>query len=127
MCLRQMLSRCLPACATNRFGKASAPMKAYFDYWEDFWTRRVPESDYFRRCRNEQYLMGNPGWLERPEPGEVARADAWIADPARPGMPTPCLEPAPNRSCRRCDRSAQGILAVADRPQSMMLSADWRN
>ncbi|NSW58368.1 MAG: DUF4838 domain-containing protein [Armatimonadetes bacterium] len=65
------------------FGRAAAPMKAYFDHWEDYWIRRVPESDYFRRCRNEQYLMGNPGWLERLDLSDIEKADAWIADAQR--------------------------------------------
>jgi hypothetical protein len=61
------------------FGPAAAPMKAYFEHWERYWTERVPQSEYFKRCKLDQYLLGAPGWLERLEPVDVAKADAWIA------------------------------------------------
>ncbi|NPV46523.1 MAG: DUF4838 domain-containing protein [Armatimonadetes bacterium] len=61
------------------FGAAAPPMQAYFAHWEDYWTRRVPRTDYFRRCRHEQYLMGGAGWLEALRPADIQQADAWIA------------------------------------------------
>ncbi len=70
------------------FGKAAAPMKAYFDHWENYWTQRVPRSEFFQRCQNEQYLLGNPGWLEGLRPDDVQKADAWIAQ-ARAAADTP--------------------------------------
>ncbi|MBI2302603.1 MAG: DUF4838 domain-containing protein [Armatimonadetes bacterium] len=65
------------------FGRAAPPMRAYFDHWETYWTRRVPQSDFFQRCRHEQYLLGNPGWLERLRADDLQRADAWIAEAGR--------------------------------------------
>jgi hypothetical protein len=65
------------------FGAAAEPMRAYFDHWEGYWTQRVPKSDYFGRCRNEQYLLGNPGWLEGLQQADLERADAWIAEAER--------------------------------------------
>jgi hypothetical protein len=62
------------------FGKAAAPIKAYFDHWEDYWTRRVPQSEHFRRCQNEQYLLGHPGWLELLRPEDLGKGDAWLAE-----------------------------------------------
>ncbi|MBM4047048.1 MAG: DUF4838 domain-containing protein, partial [Planctomycetes bacterium] len=61
------------------FGQAAAPMKAYFDHWETYWTKRVTQSEYFQRCKNEQYLMGGPGWLEGLTTDDIEKADAWIA------------------------------------------------
>lgn len=61
------------------FGAAAPPIQAYFAHWEDYWTRRVPRTDYFRQCRNEQYLMGGPGWLEALDRDDIRQADAWIA------------------------------------------------
>jgi hypothetical protein len=61
------------------FGKASAPMKAYFDHWENYWTKRVTQGGYFRVVKDEQYLLGAIGWMEQLKPEDVAKADAWIA------------------------------------------------
>lgn len=60
------------------FGKAAAPMKAYFDHWENYWTKRVPQSDYFRLAKEYQILMGAPGWLEKIERSDIDKADGWI-------------------------------------------------
>jgi len=61
------------------FGRAATPMKAYFDHWEDYWTRRVPKTEFFQRAKHEQYLLGNPGWLEAVRPEDIQQADAWVA------------------------------------------------
>jgi hypothetical protein len=61
------------------FGRAAAPMKAYFDHWEDYWTTRVPKTEHFARCKNDQYLLGNSGWLQAAKTEDIQKADAWIA------------------------------------------------
>lgn len=61
------------------FGKAAAPMKSYFDHWENYWTRRVPQSSFFQVVKGEQFLLGSLGYLEKLKPADVAKADAWIA------------------------------------------------
>lgn len=61
------------------FGKAAPPMKAYFAHWEDYWTKRVPKTEHFARSKNEQYLLGNPGWLQAAKTEDLRLADAWIA------------------------------------------------
>jgi hypothetical protein len=65
------------------FGKAAAPMKAYFDHWETYWTTRVPKTEHFARCRNDQYLLGHPGWMQAANQEDVQKADAWIAQAKR--------------------------------------------
>jgi hypothetical protein len=61
------------------FGKAAAPMRAYFDHWEAYWTQRVPKTEFFQQVRNDQYLLGNPGFLEAAQTADIEKADAWIA------------------------------------------------
>lgn len=61
------------------FGKASAPMKAYFDHWENYWTKRVPQSAFFKVVKDEQYLLGNLGFMEQLQAADIQKADAWIA------------------------------------------------
>ncbi len=61
------------------FGKAAPAMAAYFDHWEDYWTRRVPRTDFFQQVRHDQYLLGNPGFLEAAQTADIEQGDAWIA------------------------------------------------
>lgn len=38
-------------------GPQAAPiLKAYFDFWEDFWTRQVPQTDWYRQGAQKQYF-----------------------------------------------------------------------
>lgn len=61
------------------FGKAAAPMTAYFDHWENYWTKRVPQSGFFKMVKDEQFLLGNIAWMEQLRTGDIEKADAWIA------------------------------------------------
>ncbi|OGV66245.1 MAG: hypothetical protein A3K19_03805 [Lentisphaerae bacterium RIFOXYB12_FULL_65_16] len=51
------------ACAV---GPAAAPYLAeYFQLWEEFWTQRSPQTAWFRRNGDQQYLdFGSPGYME---------------------------------------------------------------
>jgi hypothetical protein len=47
-------------------GPEAAPhLGRYFAFWEDFWTRRVPETTWFKENGNRQYLdFGSSAYLE---------------------------------------------------------------
>ena len=60
------------------FGKAAEPMKAYFEHWEEYWTRRVRDTGLFLALKNSQYCMGNRGFLEALSEKDIGTGDAFI-------------------------------------------------
>ena len=62
-------------------GKAAPHLRAYYAFWEDFWTRRVPETDWFttgikRRC----YLpMHDTGYFDALAVDDLDRCETWMS------------------------------------------------
>ena len=63
---------------TLSFGKAAPPMIAYFNHWEDYWTRRVRETGHFAALENSQYCIGNRGFLEALTQEDIQIGDGYI-------------------------------------------------
>jgi hypothetical protein len=61
-------------------GPASAQaLRSYFEFWEDFWTRRILDSAWF--TVGGQYLRFNqPSYLAGVEPHEIAQCRAWLEE-----------------------------------------------
>ncbi len=62
-------------------GERAAPyLAAYYGFWEEFWTKRVPRTNWFRdSVKSAPYLhFGKAGYLEALRIGEVERLDALI-------------------------------------------------
>ena len=59
-------------------GKEAAPyVKRYYEHWEDFWTRRVLDTDWWSQGR--QYLRFNsPTYLEEVTLEEIAQCRQWL-------------------------------------------------
>ncbi|MFC3803839.1 DUF4838 domain-containing protein [Cohnella sp. GCM10012308] len=48
-------------------GEAAAPyLKDYYDLWEDFWTRRILDTDWYERFKSERYYLrfDQPDYLQ---------------------------------------------------------------
>ena len=45
-------------------GPGAAALRAYFDFWEEFWTQRVPETLWFQRNRGDYLHFTRDGYLE---------------------------------------------------------------
>ncbi len=60
--------------------KAAPHLRAYYAFWEDFWIRRVPQTDWFiagvkRRC----YLpMHDTGYFDALDVDDLDRCEAWM-------------------------------------------------
>ncbi len=63
---------------TLAVGEEAAPfLRSYYEHWEDFWTRRAIESDWYARGR--QYLPFNVAtYLEDVTPEEIAQSREWL-------------------------------------------------
>jgi hypothetical protein len=63
---------------TLAVGEEAAPyVRSYYDHWEDFWTRRILESDWWREGR--QYLPFNsPIYLLDVTEDEIAQSREWL-------------------------------------------------
>ncbi|MFO8082182.1 MAG: DUF4838 domain-containing protein [Armatimonadota bacterium] len=59
-------------------GEDAAPhLRAYYDHWEDFWTRRILESEWYTRGR--QYLpFHTPSYLEDVTADDIAQSRQWL-------------------------------------------------
>ncbi|MGD9496938.1 MAG: DUF4838 domain-containing protein [Armatimonadota bacterium] len=54
-----------------------APLKAYYEFWEDFWTRRILDSPWF--TVQGQYLrFSTADYLAMVTPEEMAQCRAWL-------------------------------------------------
>ena len=63
---------------TLSFGEAAPPMIAYFNHWEDYWTRRVRATGHFSALENSQYCIGNRGFLEALTREDIEIGDGYI-------------------------------------------------
>jgi len=63
---------------TLAVGPESAPfVKRYYEHWEDFWTRRILDSQWW--TEQGQYLRFNvPTYLEDVSPDEIAQSREWL-------------------------------------------------
>ncbi len=63
---------------TLAVGAEAAPsVRSYYDHWEDFWTRRILDSNWYARGR--QYLPFNsPTYLEDVTAEEIAQSREWL-------------------------------------------------
>ena len=58
-------------------GEAAPFLKQYYAHWEDFWTRRVLDSDWF--TKGGQYLAFNsPGYLRDVTPEDIRKIREWL-------------------------------------------------
>ena len=56
-----------------------APLKAYYEFWEDFWTRRILDSPWF--TVQGQYLrFSTADYLAMVTPEEIAQCRAWLEE-----------------------------------------------
>jgi len=55
-------------------GEAAADdLRAYYEYWENFWTQRVPNSEWFESWKNATYLdFADPGYMNLVTPQDMA-------------------------------------------------------
>ncbi len=63
-------------------GRKAAPhLRAYYAFWEDFWTRRVPTTDWFTNgVRRTCYLpMHGTGYFDALEVDDLDRCEAWMS------------------------------------------------
>ncbi len=57
----------------------AAPLKAYYEFWEDFWTRRILESPWF--TTQGQYLrFSTADYLALVTPEEIAQCRTWLEE-----------------------------------------------
>ncbi|MGC9317873.1 MAG: DUF4838 domain-containing protein [Armatimonadota bacterium] len=59
-------------------GEDAAPyLQRYYHHWEDFWTRRILESGWFRE-RGQYLPFYSPAYLQDVAPEEVAQCREWL-------------------------------------------------
>jgi len=60
--------------------KAAVPLRAYYAFWEDFWMRRVPATDWFKTgIRRRCYLpMHDTGYFEALETDDLDTCQTWM-------------------------------------------------
>lgn len=77
-------------------GPAAAPALArYFDFWEEFWTRRVPATHWFRNNGNRQYLdFGSSGYAEALTVADLDACGAALEEAVRLAPAGPCQDRA---------------------------------
>src|SRR5699024_4295490 len=74
----QDVDRMLDDWYRNAVGADAAPyLKQYFDHWEDFWTTRIPTTDWFQTRKTITYLSFYlPSYLAAVTPQDIATCEA---------------------------------------------------
>lgn len=59
--------------------QAAVPLAKYYDFWEDYWTKRVPRTDWFAQCAGRIYFdFTATGYLDELTEQDLQQCRRWI-------------------------------------------------